>query len=190
MAGSRQQGSRRVSTLGGLAMLAIPGFALGALAGIVWEDPGLVAAYLFGATEEVAWSGSSTDAGAKTPPPVAVNSPVTATAPNPKKTASAKPTARPAPKSKPRVSPPIRNIASGNVAIQVGAFSERAAAQRLAKDLRGKGFPVLIVPGDGSGTPRYRVRVGPLGSRDEAEQTAAQLKRDEKLPTWIVEDDG
>jgi DedD protein len=187
-------------------MLAIPGFALGALAGVVWEDPGLVAAYLFGATEEVAWApedgaalppvasppdaGNPSGPGPKPPPPEAAKPPTIATTPSATKTASAKPAARPAKSSRPRVSAPIRSLASGKLAIQVGAFSERAGADRLAAQLRGKGFPVLIVAGDVSGAPRYRVRVGPLGSREEAEKTAIQLKRDEKLPTWIVEDDG
>lgn len=193
MARSRQQGPRRVSTFGGLVMLAIPGLALGALAGVVWEDPGLVAAYLFGATDEVAWAPGggetlppvaappdSVPAEVETPPPVSAKAPVAKPAPAPRKTSP--PAAKPAP----RVSPPVAAV-TGSVAIQVGAFSERAGADRLADQLRGKGFPVVIVPGDGASALRWRVRVGPLGSREEAETTAVRLKRDEKLPTWIVD---
>jgi hypothetical protein len=31
--------------------------------------------------------------------------------------------------------------------------------------------------------------VGPLATREEAESTAAQLKKVEKLPTWILSED-
>jgi DedD protein len=76
------------------------------------------------------------------------------------------------------------------LAVQVGAFAESGAAERLAEVLRRKGFPVYVTPGTGEAGSRWRVRVGPLGSREEAERTAARLKLDEKLPTWVVDEDG
>ena len=39
----------------GLALVAIPGFALGLFAGVLWEDPGLIVGDMAGETEEVAW---------------------------------------------------------------------------------------------------------------------------------------
>jgi len=38
----------------GLALVAIPGFALGLFAGVLWEDPGLILGDLAGDSEEVA----------------------------------------------------------------------------------------------------------------------------------------
>ena len=72
------------------------------------------------------------------------------------------------------------------MAVQVGAFSESRAAEKLAADLRAKGYPVYLSPGAGSGDARWRVRVGPLASKEEAGRTAARLKVEEKLPTWVL----
>ena len=55
--------------------------------------------------------------------------------------------------------------------------------------LRSKGFPVYVSPGTNPGDSRWRVRVGPLGTRAEAEATAERLKKNEKLPTWILSED-
>jgi cell division protein FtsN len=38
---------------------------------------------------------------------------------------------------------------------------------------------------EGAGA-RYKVRVGPLGSRSEAEQISERLKSEHRLPTWIL----
>jgi DedD protein len=73
--------------------------------------------------------------------------------------------------------------------VQVGAFESSEAAERLAKSLKGKGYPVYVSPGTAGGSARWRVRVGPLASRDEAEKTAERIKRSEKLPTWILGED-
>ncbi len=64
MATRRSEGSARspLWTLGGLVLLAIPGFALGLLVGVAWEDPGLLLGHLFGRTELVAWSRGADDA--------------------------------------------------------------------------------------------------------------------------------
>lgn len=55
--------------------------------------------------------------------------------------------------------------------VQVGAFSESATAASLSADLRGRGFKAFTEEA-GAVT---RVRVGPYGSRDEAEQAAERL---------------
>jgi DedD protein len=77
----------------------------------------------------------------------------------------------------------------GNTAVQVGAFGTSEAAERLAGSLRRKGFPVYVSPGTKAGGSRWRVRVGPLATREEAEGIAAKLKQVEKLPTWILSED-
>jgi DedD protein len=70
----------------------------------------------------------------------------------------------------------------------VGAFAESAPAEKLAERLRRKGLPVFVTPGAGQRDSRWRVRVGPLASRAEAERVAARLKSEDRLPTWVIEE--
>jgi len=73
-------------------------------------------------------------------------------------------------------------------AIQVGAFSDGAAAEQVAADLRAKGYPVRVLrPGQDD---RWRVRVGPVSGRAAAEETAGRLKVEEQLPTWVLRERG
>jgi hypothetical protein len=155
----RRSRGRWIATLAGFGVLAVFGFGLGLVGGAVWEAPGLVAGYLLGRGEEVAW-------GAQEPPDVAA-----------------------APLATSVVAPDPVPASQGGLAIQVGAFAESGSAERLAESLRAQGFSVYLSPGTGAGDARWRVRVGPLASRDEAERVAARLKRDQKLPTWVLAED-
>ena len=176
-------------TLGGLALLAIPGFALGLLVGVVWEDPGLLLGHLFGRTELVAWSRGADDAvddGSEDRAPEAPRAgapegpPAVSAAPRPSAT-----------RIRPDViSPGAPAAPAARFAVQVGAFSESRVAERLAESLRSKGFAVYVSPGAKQGEARWRVRVGPLPSRSEADRVAARLKAEEKLPTWVLDEDG
>jgi cell division septation protein DedD len=72
--------------------------------------------------------------------------------------------------------------------IQVGAFSEEAAAEKLANGLRDR-FPVAVLPaGDNGG--RWRVRVQPILGEDRARELAERLKQDHRLPTWVTPMEG
>lgn len=189
----RKEGSRLRVMLGlvGLLLLAVPGFAVGLLAGVVWREPGLVASHLTGGTREVAWEGSSgagsdeSRAPAGTgdvaaPPPAA---PRARSAPPPAATPGAVPPARePAPLAAIGTEPAAR------LAVQVGAFGDSASAEKLAEKLRRKGFPAFVSPSTGASGARWRVRVGPMSSRDDADRTAARLKTEERLPTWVTEE--
>ncbi len=57
-----------VSTLMALVVLVVVGFLCGALAGFLWEEPGLVLAYLSGNTEPVEWSETEPGPVAAEPP--------------------------------------------------------------------------------------------------------------------------
>ena len=83
---------------------------------------------------------------------------------------------------------PIPVEATGHFSVQVGAFAEGRAAEDLAATLRGKGYPVYVSAGAGAGSARWRVRVGPLASREAADRTASRLKAEERLPTWVVDE--
>jgi len=43
-----------------------------------------------------------------------------------------------------------------------------------------------VSPSTGDAGARWRVRVGPMTARDEADRTAARLKTEERLPTWVI----
>ncbi len=175
------RGSRLRVALGvaGLLLLAVPGFAVGLLAGVVWREPELVASHLFGGTREVALGAPGAPGGAKAAPPDATGD-VAAAPP-------AVPAARPA-RKEPAAPAAALTGGAGRLAVQVGAFDDAASAEKLAGSLRRKGFPAFVSPSAGDAGARWRVRVGPMPSREEADRTASRLKAEERLPTWVVEE--
>ena len=70
-------------------------------------------------------------------------------------------------------------------AVQVGAFRERATAERLQERLKARYGNAFIVNYDSGDGRFYRVRVGPQTSLLEAHKLAAQLGS-EPLPTFVV----
>lgn len=196
-ANSPEAGGGRLAALSGLALLSLVGFAVGLLAGAAWERPGLVLGYVFGGTEEVPWGPDATVPGDGAATDVAAAPPVgPQSAPAPKPEAAPTPrAAKPAPAAKPTRIPTTHQPvaapkpASERVVVQVGAFTESSAAERLAASLKEKGFAAFVSPGTDAGSARWRVRVGPHGSRSDAEGTAARLKREESLPTWVLIED-
>lgn len=99
--------------------------------------------------------------------------------------------AAPLPKEKARAAPiagsgPPASAGSGEQwAIQVGAFSEEQSARRLVATLEAKNYPVAVLPSTDS-SQRWRVRVQPIRGEERARDMADQLKRDERLPTWLI----
>lgn len=85
------------------------------------------------------------------------------------------------PKVKPGTAPPPRATGSSGTAIgdgwmvQLGSFAHRANAERLAKQLRARGFQVSVSRGS-AGRRLYRVRAGPTRERADAEQLALRLR--------------
>jgi cell division septation protein DedD len=213
------------------ALVVAIGFAIGVVAGIGWQEPGLVVGYLTGQTEEIEWGVDAgkaaeqgelaADAAADEPPSVAAPPPLgqrSAAAERPARVAEDAAAAdRAAPASDgdraprgasdgdgaPRSAsdgerggstarsapaPEARTAAqpsAAGFAVQVGAFSEKSAAEALASSLRARGYPVYLSPSDAK-PASWRVRVGPMSTRPEAEQTARRLETAEKLPTWVL----
>ncbi len=176
------------------------GFAVGIFAGLTWEEPGLVIGWLSGDTDGIEWRAEtagepeSIAAEAAKPPDVAAPPPLGAgdeklpPAPvvraAPEKRKNSRPPAPPAPS----VASVRTPAAPGEAfAVQVGAFAERSAADVLVSSLRSAGFPVYLSAGE-SGA-RWRVRVGPHSTRAAAENAAARLKSEQKLPTWVLSED-
>jgi DedD protein len=81
---------------------------------------------------------------------------------------------------------PLVKAAPGGAgfSIQVGAFASDSTARQLAGELGKRGYTAYVTE-EGAGA-RYKVRVGPLGSRSEAEQLSERLKSEHRLPTWIL----
>jgi DedD protein len=104
--------------------------------------------------------------------PSAVASPSTTAA---QRAASSEPleSAVPAPTTPAAVAKPA---AAHGWAVQLGSFASRANADKLARQVKGQGFSVFVLPGGSGAAQRYRVRIGPLADHTAATQTEAKLK--------------
>jgi len=69
----------------------------------------------------------------------------------------------------------IEQSETGMWAVQLGSFSRRQNAERLAADLRGEGYAAFLSKLDTSSGELHRVRVGPQANRDAAEGVATTL---------------
>jgi DedD protein len=61
-------------------------------------------------------------------------------------------------------------------AVQLGVFASRDNAERLAKQVKGKGYTVSVNETSGNGKRLYRVRVGPEATRAAAVELGAKLR--------------
>ncbi len=75
--------------------------------------------------------------------------------------------------------------AKGGWAVQVGAFGSVDTARKLVADLSQDGLPAYVAPLQRGGKNLYRVRVGPVASRAEAQQLARRLES-RRLPAAVV----
>ncbi len=68
--------------------------------------------------------------------------------------------------------------ATGMWAVQLGSFSNKANAERLAAGLREKGYAAFLSELHTGSGDLHRVRIGPQEDRDSAEAVAARLGQD------------
>ncbi len=197
MAASRGHGLRPggvVRALGRLVLLIGLGFAAGLMIGVLSEEPKLLAGHLRGESEDVVLRTISENAivderelpGSEIEPVLAERQALMETRPEempavPLPIVAAPPAvpAIPAEDSK-----PVRLWA-----IQVGAFSDQAAAARLAEALGAKGYPAELLAASGN-EQRWRVRVQPVRGEAKAKELAVELKQVERLPTWVLPMEG
>jgi hypothetical protein len=110
-----------------LLLLIVVGFAVGMVAGLAWEEPGLVLAHLTGETEEVAWSAQ-----------VAEGQATRAAEAPPRDDRPADPQIR---RKEERAAtaetPAVAAAPVGRLAVQVGAFKTSRAAEHLATGAAG-----------------------------------------------------
>ncbi len=186
----RAAGPGWLATAGGALFLIALGFSVGIVAGTAYEEPELVADHLAGRTSEVVLEQASLTE------PSAAEPDVAAPAPNEPLAAAlgegaldeAPEAPAPAPPPTPAKAPAAPLVAAGSFSIQVGAFGSERAARELAGQLGKRGYTAYLMD-EGEGA-RFKVRVGPIGSRSEAEQISARLQREQRLPTWIMASNG
>jgi len=112
------------------------------------------------------------------------------TAPTPKPTSesprpASESTARPAETSATR-DLPSATPSGTRYTIQVGAFKVREQAEAVRARLAAAGHDAFVADIDGSGTARYRVRVGNYASRDDARRASERLSATERLSTYVT----
>jgi DedD protein len=75
-----------------------------------------------------------------------------------------------------RAAAPAKSSTVRDWMVQLGVFRNHANAERLAQQLKGQGFQVLISESGSGGHPFWRVRAGPVAERALAEQLNARLR--------------
>jgi cell division septation protein DedD len=171
----RSSGQAWLSTLVGILVLVVGGFLIGLVVGVVSEEPELVAGHVAGRSTEIDWTAPSPDG--ELGPQAG-----TWLGDDDLGAGGAVPAVASAP-------PPRPEAAGGaEFLVQVGAFADGVTARALAQRLSQGGYPVLVM--EPTNDDRWRVRVGPLPARVEADQVALRLKSEEKLSTWVIRHTG
>lgn len=74
---------------------------------------------------------------------------------------------------------------AGQWIVQVISLQDHAAADKFARRLSGKGYPAFVLEPP-AGAPRiFRVQVGGYTNKDDAEQAARRLEKDEQLKPLV-----
>jgi cell division septation protein DedD len=166
---AKKAGPGWIATIAGALLLVVAGFGVGLLAGATYEEPALVVDHLAGKTTEV-------------PLPAEAPKPVREKAQDAAETEPGASGADDASGTPPVSSPPP---AAAGFAVQVGAFATGSAADNLAAELTKLGHAAYVADEGGNGA-RFKVRVGPIASRADADALADELKREQRLPTWVL----
>ena len=78
------------------------------------------------------------------------------------------------------------NPAVGDFTVQIGAFAERANAERLRDRLRPRYQPIFIQDFDAPTGHFYRVRVGQAPNQADAQQLALRLQASDGFVTFVT----
>jgi DedD protein len=76
---------------------------------------------------------------------------------------------------------------AGTVVIQVFASADQTEAQRVRERLAKGGQTAFLSPLTVDGHTMYRVRIGPFGTRQQAQKAAEKVRKNFKLDTWLTE---
>lgn len=93
---------------------------------------------------------------------------------------------KPEPAAKPARAPEPK-VPKGSVVIQVFSSADQEQAQRIRERLVKGGYKAYLSPVETGGKTMYRVRIGPYGSRSDADTAAENVRKSYKLDTWVTE---
>jgi cell division septation protein DedD len=188
-----------IATILGMVVLIASGFVVGLVVGVVSQEPKLVLGHVVGHDEELAWSPDSEPAITEPTdfePALDWRPALSESGVQPGSAADSLAweeswveTSDVSAQDQEEVS---AAASAGGFVVQVGAFSDSVAAEDVARALVARGHAAYVTPSSGSesGKRRWRVRVGPAVSREDAQQLARRLKIEERLPTWVVTQEG
>ncbi len=191
----------------GATLLVLSGFSLGLVVGVVKDEPELVAGHLSGRSQEISWATEvlpeETAPGVAAAPdfmsqageavqakPESEFSDRTGSAddmphvdlPETRSTVSVS--------QLPKVSAARATNSGAAYIVQVGAFKASQPAERVANELGKKGYAAYVVTASEGEKKLWRVRVGPMTSRDEADSVSSRLKREEKMMPFVLSEGG
>lgn len=87
----------------------------------------------------------------------------------------------------PAAEPPAAPAAGSGWVVQIGAYKDRATADRVVSTLKRQQFAAFVLaPTAGSPTATFRVRVGPFSERREAENIAGRLQREHQYTPFVT----
>lgn len=109
--------------------------------------------------------------------------PEPAAKPEPKPAPKAEPKPVPKPEPKPAVASNAPSSSAGGWAVQVGSFGDPANAERLQKELQGKGFAAYRIP---RGSKLTVVFVGPYKSSEIGESARSRLQQQVNIKGLLV----
>jgi rare lipoprotein A len=78
------------------------------------------------------------------------------------------------------------DVTAGFFTVQVGAFRERANAERLRDRLNASYSPIFIQQYDSADGVLYRVRVGKISGEEAARQFSEQLRERENFTPFVI----
>jgi cell division protein FtsN len=82
---------------------------------------------------------------------------------------------------------PAADARTGDYAVQVGAFRDRAQAEAVRKQLAAAGFDADVTPiAAGPGEVRYKVRLGSFRSREDAGRLADRVRTERALAAFVT----
>ena len=129
---------------------------------------------------------ASTPQTSQTVPTPAVVTPATVTPSSASVSQAPVPAATPATPA-PAPAPAPRATGDFQYWIQVGSFSSRSRADDLHELLADLGYAGRIIAHDADGVTMHRVRIGPIGSRPEADLVLGKLRTTNEMDGWITQ---
>lgn len=81
----------------------------------------------------------------------------------------------------------VAQFAVGKFTVQVASYADESEAQKMASDLKNKGYSAFYVPANVKGKTWYRVSVGQFATQKEAQSYRGELLNKAKVNSAIVQ---